>query len=1048
MVGLPNLGAAVGRIVATAQNGLEVIRMGGFDTGTEPAPYRVVETEKMYRLRRYFPEDPGDGCSHVILIPPMMVSANVYDVTEMNGAVSILHRAGIIAWVIDFGSPDHEDGGMERTLTDHILAISRVVDLVRGVVGRDVHLGGYSQGGMFAYQTAAYRRSEGIASIVTYGSPVDVLAALPLGLPANLAVPGAELLADKVFSHLWIPSWLARTGFQLADPVKTARSRIDFMRKLHDRDALLPREDQRRFIEQEGWVAWSGPAIAELLRQFVVHNRMVAGGFVIDGDIVSLTEITSPVLAFVGETDDIGQPLAVRGIGKASPDAEVFETLVPAGHFGLVVGSTAGRLSWPTTAQWIRWRDGEGEAPETITPMDRSGTGTGTGISWASRLTYGVGQVAEAGTVITKELVEAVDSLQRTTRAVASESVRTVPRLFRLGQIQPSTRISLGKLMSENERRTPNAELFLFENRVLTHEQVNTRIDNVVAGLIECGVRPGEHIGVMMDPRPSALVVVAALSRLGAVSALLSTADDLGEMVTVAETRVIVTDPDHLEAASAVSGRVLVLGGGDERVIASADGERIVDMEQIDPSRVRMPTWYRPDPGQAGDLAFILFTRVEGRLTRWAVTNHRFAMSAFGAAAAAGLSTHDTVYCLPPLHHASGLLTSLGATVAGRSRIALSTGVDAQRFHTEVRRYGVTVVSYTWSMLRDVLHSPDFDPDQLASVRLFMGSGLPTGLWDEIGQKLPKSKVLEFFATADGSAILSNIDGSKVGAMGRPLPETNAVELAAFLPERGEMAIDAETGFVRRAEVGEVGMLMAHAGQRYETSGRVLRDVFRRHDRWEVSGLLFRADQDGDLWLMGSATALIHSSDGVVYTEPIRQALSRLSVIDEVVVYGTGEVGSQVAVAVITLRDGVNAVNPTLLRVALGELAAAERPHLIRVVNDIPISESYRPLGSSFVRAGMPKPGSKIWYRAPEGRYRRYTSSVASTIDWSAPTPEPVRGRPTGDSAAASDPASGTVSAGVTEAAEAGGVEPVVVETDVVASEVVETGEQLSEAAE
>lgn len=1004
MVGLPNVGGAVGRIVATAQNGLEVIRMGGFDTGTEPAPYRVVETEKMYRLRRYFPDDPGDGCSHVILIPPMMVSANVYDVTADNGAVSILHRHGIIPWVIDFGSPDNEEGGMERTLTDHVLAISRVVDLVHRVVGRDVHLGGYSQGGMFAYQTAAYRRSESIASVVTYGSPVDVLAALPLGVPASLAVPGAELLADKVFTHLWIPSWLARTGFQLADPVKTARSRVDFLRKLHDRDALLPREDQRRFIEQEGWVAWSGPAVAELLKQFVVHNRMVSGGFVIDGDVVSMTEITSPVLAFVGETDDIGQPLAVRGIAAAAPDADVFETVVPAGHFGLVVGSTAGRLSWPTTAEWIRWRDGEGDQPDAIAAMSPDREGRGSGISWSDRLTYGVGQVAGAGTVITKEIVGAVDTLQRTTRAVASESVRTVPRLFRLGQIQPSTRISLGKLMSENNRRSGDAELFLFENRVLTHEQVNTRIDNVVAGLIECGIRPGEHLGVMMDPRPSALVVIAALSRLGAVAVLLSTADDLGEMMTEAETRVVVADPDHLETAAAVSDRVLVLGGGDQRVIDRADGIHVVDMEQIDPAEVRLPAWYRPDPGLAGDLAFILFTRVQGRLTRWSVTNHRFAMSAFGAAAAANLSNHDTVYCLPPLHHASGLLTTLGATVAGRSRIALSRGVDPERFQTEVRRYGVTVVSYTWSMLSEVLHAPGFDPAQLSTVRLFMGSGLPTGLWAEIDRELPNAKVLEFFATADGSAILSNIDGSKIGAMGRPLPETNAVELAAYRPDLRQLEVDAHSGFVRRAEVNEVGMLMAHAGQRYEAGGRVLRDVFRPRDRWEVSGLLFRRDHEGDLWFMGSEAAVIETADGVVYPEPIRQALSRVPSVDQVVVFGVGEHGSQVAVAAITLRDGAASTTPTQLRIALGELAANQRPHLITVVASIPVSESYRPLGSELVRRGVPRPGPRTWYRDSEGRYRRYTKSAAESIDWSRPTPQPVSVRP---APAASHTASG-----------------------------------------
>ncbi|MFM9379393.1 AMP-binding protein [Gordonia sp. VNK21] len=983
-MGLPNVSGAVGRIVATAQNGLEVLRMGGLETGTEPAPYKVVETEKMFRLRRYFPDDPGEGCPNVILVHPMMVSANVYDVTEDNGAVSILHRHRIIPWVVDFGSPDHEEGGMERTLTDHILALNRVIDFVTRVVGKDVHLAGYSQGGMFVYQVAAYRRGKGIASVTTFGSPVDVTAALPFGMSPALVFPGVEVVADRIFNRLWIPSWLARTGFQMFDPVKTARSRIDFLRKLHDRDALLPREDQRRFLEREGWVAWSGPAIAELLRQFVVHNRMMSGGFVIDDEVVSLTDIDCPVLAFVGETDDIGQPLAVRGIKRAAPDAEVYERTLQAGHFGLVVGSTSGAVTWPDTAAWILWREGLGELPEDIRPMIDD-DGAGSGISWTSRLTYGVGQMAGAGTAVTRELADGVGSVQRTARAVAAESVRAMPRLFRLGQIHQSTRISLGRLMTENNKRTPHAELFLFGSRVLTHEQVNTRVDNVVAGLIECGVRPGEHIGVMMHPRPSALVVIAALSRLGAVAVMLSTADDLPEMMALSHADTVVSDPDHLATAAAVSERVLVLGGGsgETRVIDAADGETVVDMEQIDPEQVRLPVWYRPDPGVAGDLAFVLFTRVQGRLTAWAITNHRFAMSAFGAAAAAGLSDHDTVYCLPPLHHASGLLTSLGATVAGRSRIALSTGVDAGRFQTEVRRYGVTVVSYTWSMLREVLHDPGFDPAHVSTVRLFMGSGLPVGLWNEIEERLPKAKVLEFFATADGSAILANVAGTKPGSMGRPLPDTNPVAIAAFDPITGRLEIDEHTGLVRETAPGEVGMLLAHAGQRFSSTNLVLRGVFRPHDRWEVSDLLFRADAEGDLWFMGSVAQVIHSARGLIYPEPISEALSAVPGVDQVVVYGTGEFGRQLAVAVISLREGTASVTPTQLRVGLGELPADERPHLIQVVDEVPVSESYRPLAAGFARRGVPRPGPGIWYRDEQGRYRRYTRSAAANIEWS-----------------------------------------------------------------
>ena len=178
---------------------------------------------------------------------------------------------------------------------------------------------------MFAYQTAAYRRSKDIASIIAFGSPVDTLAALPMGIPANFGAVAADFMADHVFNRVDIPGWMARTGFQMLDPLKTAKARIDFVRQLHDREALLPREQQRRFLDSEGWIAWSGPAVAELLKQFIAHNRMMTGGFAINGQLVTLSDITCPVLAFVGEVDDIGQPASVRGIKRAAPSADVYE---------------------------------------------------------------------------------------------------------------------------------------------------------------------------------------------------------------------------------------------------------------------------------------------------------------------------------------------------------------------------------------------------------------------------------------------------------------------------------------------------------------------------------------------------------------------------------------------------------------------------------------------------------------------------------------------------------------------------------------------------
>ena len=626
----------------------------------------------------------------------MMLAADVYDVSPGSSAVTVLHENGADPWVVDFGAPEHEEGGLERNLADHVVAVSDAVDRVREATGRDVHLGGYSQGGMFCYQAAAYRRGEGIDSVVAFGSPVDTRVALPLGISEEVAESAAGILAG-VFGRTAVPAWMSRTGFRLLDPVKSLRQQVDFILQLHDREALLPRERQRRFLMGEGWVAWPGPAVADFMRQFIAHNRMLQGGFVIEDRTVTLADIDRPVLTVVGTVDEIAPAAGVRAITRAAPRAEVYELALPAGHFGLVVGSAATKTTWPAVAAWTRWRSAEGELPEIVRRVDADeqefdSPGVGT------RLGVGLELAAGVGGGFARSLAGAASRAIGGARVLAEEVTGQLPRLARLGRLEPHTRVSLGLLLDEQAGRTPEADFFLFEDRAYSHEAAKNRIDNVVRGLVSLGVRQGEHVGVLMSTRPSGLSVVAALNRLGAVAVLMRPDGPVAREAELGQVTRIVADPElAARALEAGAPEVLVLGGGgEERDL----GGGVIDMERIDPDQVELPAWYRPNPGRASDLAFILFTG-EGERTRAnRLTNGRWALSAFATASAAALSDDDTVYAVTPIYHPSGLLMSIGGAIAGGARVAIARDFDPATFWAEVRRYGITVASYTWTMLR------------------------------------------------------------------------------------------------------------------------------------------------------------------------------------------------------------------------------------------------------------------------------------------------------------------------------------------------------------
>lgn len=944
------------RVGTTAQNALEVARFGGLGRADEPAPYRVAARDPVHRLRHYFAEEVVAGQRPpVVLVPPLMVSTEIYDITTDTSAVRHLHDGGADVWVVDFGAPEREEGGLDRTVSDHVLAVSRAVDRVRGETGRDVHLGGYSQGGMFCYQAAAYRRSDGVASLFTFGSPVDTHRVDPIGLPEEMISWAANRVAGPA-RRVAVPAWMVRTGFQLLDPIKAARQRLDFLLQLHDREALLPREGQRRFLDSEGWVAFPGPAIAELLEQFVQHNRMLSGGFVIDGRLLSLADIDVPTLCFVGDVDSFAPAEAVRGILRAAPRATVFERRLPTGHFGLVVGSRAAEVTWPTVAAWTHHVDAGGDLPDDVVPMASRGPDGDATVD----LQYGMEQVADLGRGVARTLAHATSAAVTTARDVAEAGIEQLPRLLRLQRARRDTPMSLGRLLAEQARRHPHETFFLFGDRAYTWADATTRIDNIVRGLLHIGVRQGEHVGVLMGTRPSALAVVGALSRLGAVAVMLRPDGPLRREARLGRIGRVIADPDHADLArDNLKIPVMVLGGGGE---PRELGFGLTDMERIDPDAVTLPAWYRPNPGRAEDLAFVLFTGAGERTRSNRITNRRWALSAFGTASAARLDPADTVYSVTPIHHPSGLLTSIGGAVAGGARLALATSFDPATFWSEARRYGVTVVSYTWTLCRDLVEAPPDPAERGHQVRLFVGSGMPTGLWRRVLERFAPAGVLEFYASTQGGAVLGNTSGKKIGSKGRPLPGSAEVAVAAYDVD-AERLVERPDGFAAPAATGEVGMLLVRVDPaRPHGGGAPLRGVFRRDDAWLATGDLFTVDEDGDHWWVDHVLSLVRTADGAVGSVPVEDALGTVDAVDLVAAYGVRPAPqeAELLVAAVTERRD-RTIDPQGLTLAARELPPSHRPVVVHVLDTMPRTTWFRPRKVPLREQGMPDADARGW---------------------------------------------------------------------------------------
>ncbi len=845
------------RMGRSVQNALEILRQGRLGAPYHAA-YEVTQETLAFNLRHYRPSvdaSPVKG-PPLLLVPPLMVSSEIYDISPELSAVQTLMEQGLDVWLVDYGEPEEAEDGMERTLDDHILAVKEAVESIASHTGQSVHLAGYSQGGMFIYQAAAYMRSKSIASLVTFGSPVDIWRNLP-GVHEALTrrvLIGAQKALEKPLQNLpGLPGALTSNGFKILNIRKELSQLTNLFGLLHDREALEAREPKRRFLGGDGFVSWPGPALRDLIEQVVVDNRMASGGMVIDGRSVTLADITVPVLCFIGARDDMVMPPAVRAIVKAAPKAEITEVLVPTGHFGLVVGSRAMSLIWPRVGAWVQWRAGQTteedfrqldaklqeETHTTTSPMSLDQPETYESILAAAWRRVGDASLAFTQTLDKKRLQE--------------------PRLAQAQRMASDTRLSLSLLLAEQAQTIPHAPFFFWEDRAYSYAEANGRIHQVVAALTRQGVRRGEHVGVWMRDHPDTLTLITALGRLGAVAVILPAKPRWDQVLTQAKIKTLVMDEVHLSDDHPTNLRRLSMGRHRETLpegITALEGLlRVEDNLGMDGL----------DQGLADELALILYREGPGdtvRLVR--ITHGRWVTAALSTAALCHLSPQDTVYCTLSLRDPTALMVAVGGAVAGGSRLAMAPSVHPQRFWPAVRRSGASVVFHTEALCCALLEAPMVSGETQHPVRLFAGRGLPEEVQMALLERFGAFQIASFYGSTDGNLALVNMNTDKAGCLGKPLLGEDDVALLCHDETTGALSRDKQ-GRWQVAAPGQEGVLISrvhdgHMLARYygtleqapnkQPKNKILKGVFTEEDRWFVTGDLVRRDQDGDYWLI------------------------------------------------------------------------------------------------------------------------------------------------------------------------------------------------------
>ncbi|WP_053146051.1 long-chain-acyl-CoA synthetase [Pseudomonas sp. P97.38] len=526
---------------------------------------------------------------------------------------------------------------------------------------------------------------------------------------------------------------------------------------------------------------------------------------------------------------------------------------------------------------------------------------------------------------------------------------RAVPRIvkgMKLANVQdPTQPCGLGWCFEQAAQRNPRGAALLYGDTVLSYAQVNEQANRIAHYLLAQGIGKGDCVAVFIENRPQLLITVLAVAKVGAVSAMVNTAQ-VGDAL--------------VHSLALVAPVAIVVG--EERVAAFDDVRRRVGLPQA-------RTWWVADEDSAGvapgfvdlmtgsndacaenpacsrqvffnDPCFYLYTSGTTGLPKAGVFRHGRWMrtsTSFGLIAL-DMQPDDVLYCTLPLYHATGLCVCWGAAICGASALAIRRKFSASQFWSDVRRYRATTLGYVGELCRYLIDQPAVSEDRRHGVKKMVGNGLRPGAWSTFKSRFGVEHVCELYAASDGNIGFTNVLNfdNTVGfsLMGWELVQ---YDHDSGLPLRNLQ------GRMQKVPKGQPGLLLARIDDKAPLDGYtdpaktekiIYRDVFAPGDRYFNTGDLLRNIGFGHGQFVDRLGDTYRWKGENVSTTEVENVLLQHPQVAEAVAYGVEIQGTngRAGMAAITPSESLATLDfSELLQFLHGKLPAYAVPLFLRI---------------------------------------------------------------------------------------------------------------------
>jgi olefin beta-lactone synthetase len=477
-------------------------------------------------------------------------------------------------------------------------------------------------------------------------------------------------------------------------------------------------------------------------------------------------------------------------------------------------------------------------------------------------------------------------------------------------KVSESTPTEVGEetLWSALDRRAQDpSPVMSVAGSVVSWQSMAVRVTELAAGMAAAGIRPGDRVGLLVEPSADLTAVVYAAWRAGAVVVVADKGLGFAGMRRALRGAAL----DHVVAGrpGLVAARAMGLPGSRIAVRPLSGAVRrtlgvTYDLDTLARRGRHMPL--PAEPGADADCA-VVFTSGATGPAKGVVYRHRQVRAQVDLVRATyDLQPDDTFVAAFAPFSILGPALGLGSSVPDIDVTAPQT-LTAALLADAVAAVDARIVFASPAALRRVVDTKDrlgpAQRDALSGVRVLMSAGapVPATLLASVGEVLPGASLhtpygmTEVLPVTDVSLDEISAAGPGEGVcVGRPLP---GVEVSLAPLPGSERADELSSS---PDLTGEICVRAAHVKDRYDALWMTERSA-SRHPGWHHTGDVGHLDDEGRLWVEGRLAHVVHTADGAVTPVGVEQRVEAVDGVDAAAAVGVGPIGAQVLVVVVVL---------------------------------------------------------------------------------------------------------------------------------------------------